>query len=206
MDALTECSSLSEISDLGSSIRFKVHSADLLECILKVNGHHAIPSETKAITSNGKVSVKAMPKARFHEIYQDYVCGCVLRVAREAFALLPVETVLVTALVDALDSRTGESIEQPVLSVAMPRAVIERLEFDRLDPSDAMDNFIHRADVRMSRKDGAFKAITPLSPSDIKSASKERAGFQELFLDVQRLRQELKLESERMRPVTNPTA
>ena len=39
-----------------------------------------------------------MPKGRFHEIYQDYLCGCLLRVAREVFALFPVDTVLVTAV------------------------------------------------------------------------------------------------------------
>ena len=106
-EALIEFSPLTELSDLGSSIYFTVHHAKLLECVLKVNGRQVIPAEVKSLTASGKLSVKAMPKARFHEICQDYVCGCVLRMAREVFALLPVETVLVTASVDAVDPRTG---------------------------------------------------------------------------------------------------
>ena len=106
--------------------------------MLKVSGKQIIPAEVKTLTASEKVSVKPMPKGLFHEIYLDYLCGCVLRVAREVFALLPVDTVLVTAAEDSLDSRTGQTVEQPVLSVAMPRADFARLNFDRLDPSDTM--------------------------------------------------------------------
>jgi hypothetical protein len=73
--------------DLGSSIHMTVHDAKLIECVLKVNGRSAIPSEVKSLTAAGRVVVKTMPKARFHEIYQDYVCGCLLRLAREIFAI-----------------------------------------------------------------------------------------------------------------------
>jgi hypothetical protein len=91
-------------------VGFKVHSPHLIECVLSTNGRQAIPSQVKALTASGKVSVKSMPRVRFVEIYQDYVCGCVLRVARELFALLPVETVLVTASAESLDTSTGQPI------------------------------------------------------------------------------------------------
>jgi hypothetical protein len=164
-ETLVELNPFAEISDLGSAIHFTVHTVKLIDCVLKVNGKQAIPTELKTLTASGKVSVKLMPKGRFHEIYQDYVCGCVLRVARELFALFPVDTVLVTASVDAPDSRTGHITEQPVLSVAIPRAVAARLDFAQLDPSDAMENFQHRGDFKASRKTEAFQPITPLVTS-----------------------------------------
>ncbi|MBI2927469.1 MAG: TerB family tellurite resistance protein [Verrucomicrobia bacterium] len=167
--ALSDLSPLAEISELGSSVHLTVHSARLLECALKVNGEQTIPAEVKTLTAMGKVFTKPMPKARFHELYQDYACGCVLRVGREVFALLPVEWVLVTALADLFDSRTGRTAEQPILSVAMARQVIKRLNFDRLDPSDAMENFLHRGDFKASRKSGAFVPITPLTPADLEA-------------------------------------
>jgi hypothetical protein len=144
IEALVEFSPLAEISDVGSLMHFTVESAKLIRCELKVNGSQAIPAEVKTLTATGKVSVKPMPKPRFHEIYQDYVCGCMLRVAREVFAMLPVETVLLTASADILDTRTGQTSERPVLSAVMPRAAIASLDFDRLDPSDAMENFLHQ--------------------------------------------------------------
>ncbi|MEW6303790.1 MAG: tellurite resistance TerB C-terminal domain-containing protein [Verrucomicrobiota bacterium] len=172
---LRELTPFAELAELGSALNFRIHSPQLLEVLAKVNGQKAIPDEIKSLTGSGKVSCKGMPKSRFHEIYQDYVCGCVLRVAREAFALLPVETVIVTALTDLFDSRTGRTSEQPILSVALPRAVAKKLNFNRLDPSDAMENFLHRGDFKASRKSGAFVPITPLTPVDLETPQEQPA-------------------------------
>lgn len=166
---LRELSPFTELSELGSSLNFRIHSPKLVEVLVKVSGDRAIPSEIKSLTSSGKVSSKAMPKGRFHEIYQDYVCGCVLRVGRETFALLPAETVIITASADLFDSRTGRTTEQPILSAVIPRRVLNNLNFNYLDPSDAMENFLHRGDFKASRKSGAFVPITPLAPADLDS-------------------------------------
>jgi hypothetical protein len=131
-EALVEFNPFADISDLGSSINFTVHDAKLLECVLKVSGRQIIPAEVKTLTASEKISIKPMPKGRFHEIYLDYLCGCVLRVAREVFALLPVATVLVTAAADSFDSRSGQSVELPVLSVSAQRAIVTQLDFGRL--------------------------------------------------------------------------
>ena len=192
-EALVELNPFVEMSDLGSAIHFTVHTTKLAECVLKVNGRQAIPSEVKTLTSSGKVSVKPMPKGRFHEIYQDYLSGCVLRVTREIFALLPVDGLLITAAADILDPRTGQTIEQPVLSAFMPRDVVTRLDYDRLDPSDAMENFQHRGDFKASRKSETFQSITPLTPADISQASIEDMGFHDLLANIQKMREELKL-------------
>ena len=191
-ETLVELNPFAELSDLGSAIHFTVHTAKLVECVLKVNGKQAIPTELKTLTASGKVSVKAMPKGRFHEIYQDYVCGCVLRVAREILALFPVDTVLVTASADTPDSRTGRVTEQPVLSVAIHRAIIAPLDFTQLDPSDAMDNFQRRGDFKASRKAETFQAIVPLTPTDISPAAIEDLSFQELLANIQKLREQFK--------------
>lgn len=187
-EALVEFSALAEISDLGSALHFTVHGANLVECGLKVNGLQAIPSELKTLTSTGKVSVKPMPKGRFHEIHQDYVCGCVLRVAREVFALLPVETVLVTASADALDPRSGQTVGQPVLSAAIFRTALGRLDFEHLDPSDAMESFPHRGDAKSSRKSGEFERITPLTPADLPQTSPENVDFRDSLATLRRVR------------------
>ena len=190
-EAVSEFSSLSEIAHLGSSISVTLREAKLIECALKVNGRDSIPAEVKSLTASGKLSVKAMPKARFHEIYQDYVCGCVLRLAREVFALLPVETVLVNATVNGIDPRTGRAAELPVLSVAIPRAIIARLDFERLDPSDSLENFLHRGDVMASRKSGEFVPIVPLIPSDIFPPQATRGDFKILVAQVRQTRTDL---------------
>jgi hypothetical protein len=192
IEALVELCPLREISDLGSSLHFTVHSSTLIECEMKVNGTQIIPTEVKTLTSSGKLSVKPMPKGRFHEIYKDYLCGCVLRVAREVFALLPVETLLVTASVDSLSPSTGETVEQPVLSVAMPRTVVERLDFEHLNPSDAIGNFQIRGNFQALRKTEVFQSITPLTPADIIHEAVDNMELRDLVARVQWMREELK--------------
>jgi hypothetical protein len=190
-EALSELSNFGELSDLGSSIAFRVENAKIINCELHVSGLDAIPKEVKSLTAAGKVSVKPMPRLRFHELYQDYVCGCVLRVAREVFALLPVELVVVNALVPSVQGSTGQEIDIPILSVAMPREVIERLDFARLDPSDSMENFVHRGDVMASRKSGDFLVILPLTSSDIDSASPSKLPLNEVLSQVREMRSTL---------------
>jgi hypothetical protein len=203
-EALVEFSPLAEISDLGSSINFTVHRAKLIEAALKVNGKEAIPSEAKTLTATGKVSVKPMAKGRFHELYQDYVCGCVLRVAREVLALLPVDTVLITAFVDAIDARTGQAVEQPVLSAAMSRANLSGLDFDRVDPSDLIEKFPHRGDFKTSRGTGEFVAIAPLIPADIPAERPQQVGINELLARSQELRGELTVRLAELAPAPTP--
>jgi hypothetical protein len=170
-EALKEFSLIGEIATLGSAVALKAHGPKRIECALQVNGREVIPAEIKSLTAAGKLSVKAMPKTRFHEIYQDYVCGCVLRLAREVFALLPVNTVLITASVESIDSSTGRHTQVPVLSLAIDRSDTERLDFRNLDPSDSLENFVHRGDVKASRKSGEFVAIVPLSFADLSQAA-----------------------------------
>ncbi len=111
--AVEELMPFEEVSNIGSALRFCAHSAKMAEVALVTNGRKCIPAEVKTLTASGKVSVKVMPKSRFLEVYQDYACGCVLRVARELFALLPIDTLLITATAEMLDTSTGQTGEKP---------------------------------------------------------------------------------------------
>jgi hypothetical protein len=142
-----------------------------------------------------------MPKARFHEIYQDYICGCMLRVTREVLAMLPVDAVLITSSAEILDTSTGRKSEQPVLSAVIPRAIISRMDFDQLNPADAMENFLHRSNFKATRKAGAFQPITPLVASDVATSSIDDMGFVDLIASVQEMRSELKLKMEELNPL-----
>ena len=200
VDALREFNPFAELASVGSSLNFKIHSAGILECVLSIHGRKAIPSEVKTLTASGKVSVKPMPKGRFIDIYRDYVCGCVLRVAREAYALLPIDVLLVTAVSEGVDSSTGQTVERPVLSVAIPRAALELLNFEKLDPSDAVMAFNHRGELTASRKTGEIEFTSPLMPADLPPPPLETSALPDLMAGVKRLRAQLTMEIERLHP------
>ena len=191
LEAIEELSPLSELASIGSSLHFVVHSARLLECTLSTNGRQAIPSEVKSLTAAGKLSVKPMPKTRFTEIYQDYVCACILRVARELFALLPLDDLLVSASVETIDTATGQMAERPFVSVVIHSADMKRLKFDKLDPSDTIMSFTHRGDLKRSRKTGDFECITPLTVLDLGNAQSDTRNCRALMNTARRLSEEL---------------
>jgi hypothetical protein len=192
IEAIEELSPFAELDSIGSSLHFSVHSPRLIEVALTTNGRQAIPSEVKVLTASGKVSIKSMPAQRFIEIYQDYVCGCVLRVARELFALLPIESLLISASTGILDTSTGQTIERPFLSVAIPRTTLAALNFNMLDPSDSIMSMAHRGDLKASRKTGEFEFITPMTVSDLpQQGASTSVDLNTLLVTAQRLRADL---------------
>ena len=205
-EAITEFSSFGEIANLGASIEFKPHDSKRVECRLAVNGQSIIPSETKVITATGKLAVKPMQKTRFHEIYQDYVCGCCLRIGREILSLLPVDAVLTTIVVDTFDSSIGKTVTLPVLSVLLDRKTLESLSFESLDPSDSMRNFACAGDAKASKKTGDFVAITPLVFQDAAPGSPdspEGASLAHLSDQIATLRAALKKNLKRSTSITS---
>ena len=193
-DVLVGFSPLGELADLGSAIHFTVHDATLVECALTLNGQQVIPKEIKTLTASEKLSVKPMPKGRFQEIYEDHICGCVLRVAREVFALLPVRRLLITARAVAIDVATGKDQEKPVLSVIFQRDATSALDFDRLDPSEAVKSFPYRARFKGTRKSDAFEAINPFIAADVSREDTGDMPFRSLVEKVSSTMENLKAE------------
>jgi hypothetical protein len=179
--ALEELNPFEEISGIGSSLEFTTHTRKVIEARLKVAGNHVVPREAKTLTKAGMLSVKAIPKKRHKEIYEDYVCACILRVAREVFALLPVEIVLVTALLEQNGSDSDARYEIPVCSVYFERASLESLSFAELDPSDTINRFQHRGDLVTANRELGFVPINPFQYSDLPIDGAEEQSFSSLL-------------------------
>ncbi|OWV28383.1 hypothetical protein [Halomonas campaniensis] len=160
-----------EISNLGSSLSVAVYGNGILEATINVHGAKIVPSETKSLLQSGKLSVKKMPKGKFNEIYQDYVCSCVLRVGNELFSAIPDNLVIVTAIDKLLNSKTGHLEEAPILSVAMSRSTIENLNLETIDPSDSMDNFKHNMSFKKTKGFERVASIDPEGLDDTSSSS-----------------------------------
>jgi hypothetical protein len=157
-EALDRLDPFHELRGFGSRLTFRL-TGDIPDATVHVAGEAAVPKETKSLLKTGRLSVKPMPKVRFFELYQDHVCSAVLRVASGLLAVLPVDMVIVTAVSELLNSRTGHLEETPILSVAVPRNTLDKLNLGRLDPSDSMSNFIHRMDFKRTKGFAAVESI-----------------------------------------------
>lgn len=154
----------SEIEKIGSHLTFVIDENGILEAELVVLGNEIVPTEIKSQLKSGKLSTKKMPKGRFNEIYQDYVCSAVLRVGNELLALLPDDMVFVHAYDNLLNKKTGHIEKQCILSVAISRNTIASLNMDFIDPSDSMDNFVHNMNFK---KTNGFASVETLKPSTL---------------------------------------
>lgn len=151
IEVIKEMGPFSELSALGSSLRVSISDTSLITVNVQIHSEDIIPNEQKSLLKSGKLSIKKMPVGRFNEIYQDYVCSSVLRVAREIFAILPDEFVQINATDKLLNKATGHLEESNVLSVYIPRKTLEGLNMDAIDPSDCMQNFIHNMSFKKTK-------------------------------------------------------
>ena len=166
----------SDLADFGSEVDVSMSADDeqsgaenvRVTVSVRVLGKSVVPEESRSLLSSGKLSTKKLTASAFHDIHQDYVCGCVLRVANEVLAVLPVSGVIVSATDEMLNPATGHIDDAPVVSVYAPRKTMERLNLGAVDPSDALSNFLHRMSFR---KTAGFKHVEALTWDDVPAAA-----------------------------------
>jgi len=158
-DALNYFEPFSSIDSFGSRIHMSFEK-DYAEIELHVNDSEVIPDYIVSITKTGKLSKKDMPKSKFNELYQDYVCGGLLRVARETLAHLPIQTVVVHAMAKMVNTATGHLEDVAIVSSIVPLETLNSLNFETLDPSDSMKNFLHN--MKFSKING-FSQVDKLN-------------------------------------------
>jgi hypothetical protein len=163
VSALEELEPLSEMQEMGCAIDVMFPDSRTAEVVLNVQGKDVVPKEAKSLTKSGKLSVKGIPESKFNELYQDYVCGCALRIARELFATLPLKRVVTNVTAQMLDTSTGHLEALTILSVAMPKQTIEGMRFETVDPSDAMKLFPHRMGFKRAI---GFSSVARLEPTE----------------------------------------
>jgi hypothetical protein len=131
----------------------------VLRCHLE--DRELIPKEELKLTAGGKVSTKDMAIGRYWALYQDHVCSCAIRVARETFAVLPVRVAVVNVQSSHLDPGTGHVVPITILAVRITREGLAALNLDSIDPSAAVQKFLHRSGFRRTGVQG----IEPLHAS-----------------------------------------
>jgi len=100
-----------------------------------------------------------MPKTKYWALYQDHVCSAAIRVARELFHLLPIARTYVHVAAEMLNTATGHSGPETVLSVEFDRDRLLGLNFDRIDASDAVESFRHAMNFK---KTAGFSPVETL--------------------------------------------
>ena len=140
---IDEMKPFDDLLEFGSNFQVGTDRADLLEIEFGVKSDDVVPKIEMSLKANGEISEKELSKTAYYDLMQDYVASTTIRIARDAFALLPVDTVIVHAVDNILNTATGYEEELTLLSVKFTREKLMSLNISMVDPSDALSQFDH---------------------------------------------------------------
>jgi hypothetical protein len=161
MAAVQRLDPFGALPKLGKRVQLSAPRPFMIVAELEVHIPDALPRDLPVVDTTGNVDVATTSEGRFRVIYSDHVCSAVLRVARELFALTPVDTVLVTARGELPGEATGGTGSGVLVSVRFPRKEFARLVFATLQPLRAVQGFEHRMKFDVFR---GFHRVEPLDP------------------------------------------
>ncbi len=160
-EIIDEIKPYDDLLDFGSSFEVGTDRKDVLEVEFRVKSEEVVPNVELSLKANGSLSEKEMSKTNYYALMQDYICSTMIRVARDSFALLPVDKVYVHAVDNVLNTATGHETEVTLLSVEFGRNQLQSLNMELIDPSDAISGF--KNNMKFAKTTG-FKPVERILP------------------------------------------
>ena len=162
MKLLKDIQFCNELAGFIDSFKFQASDGGTLIIECNINIDDVIPTHYKTLTKTGKLSIRKYNKTDYYAVIKGYVSGLTLRIARNIFGLLPIKTVIINIQTDVLDTQVGKVDNITMLSVKIDKTMLKKLNFDLIDPFDALNNFEHN--VRFLKTKG-FQAVEKLHES-----------------------------------------
>ena len=130
-----------DLLEYGSGFEVGTDDPKMMEIEFQVKSDDIIPTQYPDMKASGEIVMKDFSKSAYYELVQDYVSSTMLRVARDTFALLPVQQVIIHAVDKVLNPATGNDEEVTIASAKIKRDAMATLNFERIDPSDCLESF-----------------------------------------------------------------
>ena len=161
LEVINEVKPYDDLLEYGSSFEVGTDKPDVLEVEFHVKSEQVVPNVEMSVKASGELSEKEMSKTNYYALMQDYICSTMIRIARDSFALLPVEKVYVHAVDDVLNTATGHQDEVTLVSAEFDRNRLLSLNMEMIDPSDAVGGFNNN--MKFAKTTG-FKAVERILP------------------------------------------
>ena len=112
---------LDDLLDYGTNFELGTDDSDVIEVEFTVNSE--VLSQAQHI----------MRKADYNDLLQDFICSLSIRIARDMFALLPINHTIVHTVMN----------NQTILSVDFDKCSLSKVKFGFIDPSDTVLKYKH---------------------------------------------------------------
>ena len=138
---IEEVGPFDDLLEYGSSFEVGTDDPSIMQVEFNVRSAEVLPTTVLSLKADGSIAEKDMTKTAYFDLMRDYVSSTILRVARDTFALLPVQTVIIHAQDVQVNSATGQDEEFTLVSAMITRNQIGGINFERVDPSDCLTSF-----------------------------------------------------------------
>ncbi|WP_025785375.1 DUF4236 domain-containing protein [Sporosarcina sp. D27] len=140
LEALSTNQAFDSIEQFGNTVHAQFRNGEL-SVYVELGEEEVVPTEVLSLTAKGNLSRKKMGKTNYYALYQDYVCSCILGAARNVFAILPAEQVIINVY------DRSQADEPPVkgciASVRIRRDELSGMLFELQDSSRTIETFEH---------------------------------------------------------------
>ena len=133
-----EVNPLDDLLEYGSNFEFGTDNPDYIEVEFTVN--------TDVLTQ----ARHSLSRNEYNDLLQDFICSLSIRIARDMFALLPINHTIIHVVMDY----------NTVLSVDFDRNTLSKVKYSFIDPSDTVEKF--RLNMNFNQSSG-FSPVSRLS-------------------------------------------
>ena len=151
--------SFDDLLEFGCSLTVGANNAKCVEVEVHANTANVVPSQLYMLSQSGKLNRMDTDKASFYNLIRDYVCSLTLRIVCDIFATLPADGVIINIVDDRADAETGNISQITILSAAMDRESIERLNFNVLNPWRTLSDMYCTMDFKKTEAPGEVKRV-----------------------------------------------
>lgn len=154
---------IEDLVELGVEVTAEEVEPDAIALSCAVRDDEIVPQEEVKLSAGGKLSAKKWAESRYWGLYQDFVCGIAIRLAREALGLLPISRVVINVSTRMLSTSTGHVETVTILAAHFTRAALAAINAAAVDASDALAHF----DCRMKfKKTSGFERVDAITLAD----------------------------------------
>lgn len=159
LEVMEESTMFEDLVEYGCNFEFGSDDSTIMEIEFIPKVEEVVPTIQYSLTKTGKLSTKELTKTMYYDYTQDYICSCMIRIAREVFAVLPVNSIRLHTVQESINTSTGHSENIDIVSVVFTRNRFDTTNFERIDPSDFIQSFTH---VMKFVKTQGFKEVSRL--------------------------------------------
>ncbi|WP_028829982.1 hypothetical protein [Proteocatella sphenisci] len=142
-EVINEMRPLDDLLEFGVDFEFGSNSSDTIHVEYVADSSNTVPFFELSLSSNGKLQKNNFKRSQHNEIIRLYIAASAIRIAKDMFALLPIEKTVVHIVDDYINEVITKKERVTVLSVEFERDKLEKAEMKNKDPLEILKGFNH---------------------------------------------------------------